>query len=269
MRRIAVDTPKGSPKGFAQSHPEPGTAMIIRTIGDEIFLTPQPRHAAASALLAARIRPEFLDPPTRNEVIRATHHHDDGWREWEQAPDRHPDGRPRNFTELETRSHVAIWRRGVQEAIEQLPAAAAVLIARHASQIVEGRGENKDFIADALQSTARRAWPTLEPDERNGLIAANYAVLATCDVLTLMVCADWPDHTLEVLAEEGTRSTPIPARRDGLWDLVLGAWPFEGQQIEIGVEMLRFKKPVRWDAVLSDVAADRWNWRQPVLIRPE
>ena len=242
--------------------------MIIRTIGDEVFVTPQPKHAVASGALASRVRCEFFDPETRAEAVLATVHHDDGWREWERQPDRWPQGAPRNFTELESPSHLSIWRRGVADALEELPPAAAVLIAHHASNIVGAPGLNKDFIAEAEERSAQAAWPAVDPAERRRRIAMNYAVLAMCDVLTLMVCADWPeDRTLELLNEDGTRPFPVPARRDGDWDLRLLAWPFAGDEVEITVEMTRVRKPVDWDAVLAEIAAERSNWRQRVRLR--
>ncbi|MCB2156435.1 DUF3891 family protein [bacterium] len=242
--------------------------MIIRTVGNEVFVTAQTVHAKASGELAARLRPEFFDPDTRAEAIHATTHHDDGWREWEQNPDRHPDGTPRNFTELETPSHVAIWRRGVKEAVEQMHPAAAALIARHAARIIEGKGENKDFIGEALETSVHKAWPTLDPAEHTRRLETNYAVLATCDVLTLMVCASWPDHELELFNSGGTHKVAVPAHRDGDWDLRLEFWPFEDDDIEIGIPMIRVDAPANWDTVLADVAADRWNWTQPVRLRP-
>jgi hypothetical protein len=105
------------------------------------MLISQVEHARISADLATHCIAQFsmtqragasqplaLSPSARNELLNAIRHHDDGWRDWERAPQLDSKlGRPLAFTELPPADAVAIWSRSVDAAAEFGPLAAATV----------------------------------------------------------------------------------------------------------------------------------------------
>lgn len=109
------------------------------------MLISQVEHARISAELASHCiaqfprtqRAEGFTPsvpsprPLANiqtELLAAIAHHDDGWREWERAPQLDPKhDRPLAFTELPPAEAVAIWSRSVDAAAQHGPLAAATV----------------------------------------------------------------------------------------------------------------------------------------------
>ena len=89
---------------------------VDRTKGQESWLlVPQIEHARLSGALAqawgdaalAAIEPS-------GELIKAIGHHDDGWADWDAAPDVDPSsGRPLSFVEMPLETSIDIWRRSI------------------------------------------------------------------------------------------------------------------------------------------------------------
>src|SRR5690606_9441277 len=76
---------------------------------------------------------DFAPPEPFDAVMAGVFLHDNGWSEWEGAPEVRPDGYPMDFVHGPHWSpKLDLWRRGVARAFAQHPYA-GVLVMRHAS----------------------------------------------------------------------------------------------------------------------------------------
>ncbi|MEE8283280.1 MAG: DUF3891 family protein, partial [candidate division NC10 bacterium] len=81
----------------------------------------------------------FASLTAHAEVLFGIAEHDNGWDEWEQAPEIHVEsGYPLHFTELTSEAYGAIWRRGVERHRTRHPYA-ALLIALHTENLARRR----------------------------------------------------------------------------------------------------------------------------------
>ncbi|HEY1598412.1 MAG TPA: DUF3891 family protein [Pirellulales bacterium] len=94
-------------------------------------LVPQIEHAWLSGGLAETwAAPTLAKIEPHDELIEAIGLHDDGWAEWDSAPDVDPvSGRPLSFVEMPLEAATTIWRRSIDLAAEQGPLAAHVVSA--------------------------------------------------------------------------------------------------------------------------------------------
>lgn len=84
----------------------------------------------------------FVSPDPYADVLLAIAEHDNGWDEWEQAPEIHPDtGYPLQFNELKFEAFSAIWRRGTERHRKNRPYASLIL-ALHAASLARRRLKN-------------------------------------------------------------------------------------------------------------------------------
>lgn len=81
-------------------------------------LIAQIEHAHLSGRLAEHWGADgFAALQPRAEILWAVYHHDDGWRDWDQAPGVDPArGQPRAFTEMEIDDSLAIWSGSIDGA---------------------------------------------------------------------------------------------------------------------------------------------------------
>ena len=89
--------------------------MIRRDAGDDWLLISQIDHAHLAAEIASAWGNDDVDPlPMADLLVPAIRDHDDGWRDWESAPQIDPDlGWPRNFTEMPMRDATEIWSKSI------------------------------------------------------------------------------------------------------------------------------------------------------------
>jgi hypothetical protein len=140
------------------------------TAAGERWLIRQPDHALVSGFLAAHwggdglrpseggfVRPGFYageggDERVRAETVFAIAEHDNGWWEWEAAPELDPaDGLPLHLTRLiekHPEQGYARWRTGVSRFVETRPYA-ALLISLHATRLYV-----PDLESDAAEAVA-------------------------------------------------------------------------------------------------------------------
>ncbi len=116
--------------------------MIRRTIfhdGAEHWLRiPQPAHAGLSGALAAAWQAPIVSySPAVDEVRQAILHHDDGWADWERAPELDPEsGVPYSFTELPRRRALELWNGSIAAAAALGPLAGSA-VAGHFLKLLE------------------------------------------------------------------------------------------------------------------------------------
>jgi Protein of unknown function (DUF3891) len=81
-------------------------------------LIPQTEHARLAGNLAEHWGADGFAPlKPHDELLWAIAHHDDGWPDWDRAPDvDHSTGIPRSFTEMEIDDSLAIWSASIDGA---------------------------------------------------------------------------------------------------------------------------------------------------------
>ena len=201
--------------------------MLCREIEGGLALVSQPAHAWLAAQLAMRWGNAHFDRPEPwAQVILAVATHDQGWLEWEGAPELIPEtGRPRDFMHMAVEEHLAIWRRSIAWARLQ-SRYAALLVSRHATELTRAildseedkraRSLRETFIAEqeAFQAELRReleADPTqaewVTPEREEG----NLRLLQACDLLSLAFCNGWP-FPRQVMAPHRDGAPPVSLR---------------------------------------------------------
>jgi hypothetical protein len=178
--------------------------MIVRPDGDHLILIPQTDHALLSGAMAAQWgNNAFARPEPRAEVLLAVDGHDNGWEEWDARPRVDPaTGRPYAFTNMPVDAYLEIWRRGIAR-MRGRDTYAGLLVGRHGVRLVGRRlargqdppevlGKIARFVAEAeAQEWAAKAelggaagWSAADETR----LEANYALLRTCDALSLLLC---------------------------------------------------------------------------------
>src|SRR5689334_17630417 len=81
------------------------------------LLISQVEHARISGELCQNWSAvQALPADVRAEIVAAVFRHDDGWAEWEQAPEVDArTGRPREFTEMPLTESLEIWSRSIDQ----------------------------------------------------------------------------------------------------------------------------------------------------------
>lgn len=227
----------------------------------------QPDHGRLAGDIAQVWGGRAWRPEPWGPVCISAHHHDDGWRAWEELPSLGPDGRPIDFLTLPAPERVDLYRRSV-EMVAPMDRYAGLLTSLHVTGLFLGR----------YDPGHGRAIDQLEPDDRalvarfvaeqeawrqeivGGLDAANlwpqYHLLQVFDMLSLTLCMR-PGEELEGLSFDevplgpGEEPAPMEVHRAGS-RLVLSPWPLAVDEATVGVDA-RVLPATRFD----DVAAYR------------
>jgi hypothetical protein len=126
--------------------------MIRRDDRGDWLLIPQIEHARLAGELALawgneRERSLAAYP----QLVWGVGHHDDGWREWDDAPRLKPEtGFPRSFLEMRMRDSTAIWSKSI--ALCSADPLAGIAVSRHFSYLSEqaqasGHADSDDLVA--------------------------------------------------------------------------------------------------------------------------
>lgn len=167
-------------------------------------LISQIEHARISALLASQCRGRFGPVNSsliRDEVLVAIAAHDDGWAEWEQAPQldaKH--GRPLSFMELPVRDATTIWSKSIAVA-EEIGPLAAWIVSGHFMRLLEHSEHAqfeplaKSWLADICPRREAwfAKWQAIEPELRDAAVAdAALEWLWAFDEASLWFCCHCP-----------------------------------------------------------------------------
>jgi hypothetical protein len=144
---------------------------MLKTLDAEtVWLVDQPAHGLLAGTLAAHwgndqfARPgsfgRGVDPERlRKEVVLAVTQHDNGWWEWEAAPQEGADGLPKGLQEVlgHPREGMDRWRLGVKRLAQEHPYA-SLLISDHASWLYAAQFEDDfpDELVHPIQKERRR-----------------------------------------------------------------------------------------------------------------
>ncbi len=181
--------------------------MIVRDLGDgQLLCINQTTHAMQAVGFCRHWGgPGFMAPAPFEAVMAGIFLHDNGWFEWEQAPEVRPDGYPMDFVHGPAwEEKLELWRRGVWRAFAQHPYA-GLLVMRHAA-ILYGKAlpglvgaehtATAAFVAEQAQwaAKARRLlrdqhdWAGPLEDEA---IEANTRLLQYGDMASLVLTMPW------------------------------------------------------------------------------
>lgn len=162
----------------------------------------QTDHAGLAADILG-LMPRLADHPLRDELLRATREHDNGWAESDSAPRVDAQGLPCDFRSMPSLARLDLWQRGVQRHLTADPPV-ALLILRHALRLHRGD-------ADPPWAEALRSWTALEYELRQDLLLdeelvdETYRHLELADSISLAACG-----ALDQASVAGARITRLP-----------------------------------------------------------
>ena len=243
--------------------------MIRRPFNDGWVVIRQMDHAQLSGALMARWGNEFfISPFPQAEVLFAITEHDNGWEEWERAPEIHPDtGYPLQFNELPFEAFRAIWRRGTARHRKSHPYA-SLLFALHAENLARRRlqkvvrphedpegsrflGEGwpdaetarlSEFIAEIEQLRAELFEAVLAQsqerrDQFEAEVSANFRLLQIGDRVSLELCYGLCERfTVDQVPAQGPGPDPTVRFRPVRENTVeVSPYPFSQAAVEVEV----------------------------------
>jgi hypothetical protein len=239
--------------------------MIVNPLNSGLEIIYQPAHALLSAQVAARWR-EAARPARWWETLVAVAQHDNGWHEWERAPQLDEEGVPRNFVSMPPPDAIAQWQRGVARGRHQ-GRWVGLLISRHASYLFESRrgelAELDDFLEE--QGAQQEQWMRELGATREEVDPA-YAMIRWTDWLSLVL--GWrrlPEDGSPISlgeASDGIRYDML-RRPDG--SVTLQPWPFDEERFRVSVEVRRlsqsrFESDAALTAALAGAAVEVREW---------
>jgi hypothetical protein len=239
--------------------------MIIRTLPDHLQVCLQTDHAGLVGELASYFGAAPFSPVEPLSTVKlAADHHDDGWIEWEQEPCISPvTGQPFNFLNLPVESHIAIYRRAVQKALELHPYA-ALLVSLHGVGLYKKRygffphltfppippestALVNAFISEqeAIQAELRA---DLQPIEET--LWTHYRWLQAWDMISVYICMKDPadGETYEIGVIPNSPHGPehiLTLSGVGSDTYTVRPWPFTQERIELDVPV-RFVPSIRY-----------------------
>ena len=221
--------------------------MFIWRLENEVRITLQTDHMTqAGDMGAAWGNEEVPGPKYRTAVVTAARNHDEGWRQWELAPEMDTaTGLPVDFREVDRRQHTQFYAKGV-DFIEPTDPHAAFFISMHATGLYLGR-----YGVDGLPAPERgdlpphsRAFVDAEEKRQERLAGSlqlmdddiwyDYRLLQLWDRLSIVLCHGWANARLGPLpldVGKGTGNEPIlSATRVDPFTVILDPFPFVGDE---------------------------------------
>jgi hypothetical protein len=233
--------------------------VILRPDGDAVLAIGQASHAWLSGQLArAWGNDRFPVPAPFEEVCLGALQHDIGMAEWDLRPERHPDsGLPRQFFELDRRTHLALWTAAPTRVLSQ-SRYAALLVSLHGTGLYERFPPRTDDpeIARAVAGyldgqRALQAQLAAEVGATPEELARNQALLATWDGLSLALCRDQAPHVVDGFTlDRDVNVSDVQA-------FTLDPWPFNAGRLAVRVEGRRLTGAPYADEPALHAALDR------------
>lgn len=221
--------------------------MIVRDAGDTWQIVLQTDHAVLARQFAEAWGNERFDRPEPfHSVVTATARHDDGWAVWERAPSLlalHGRVKPRNFLDVQFRSHLAFYHAMIASVMDD-DQYAGLLVSMHGAGIYNGRyGTNPELkLTFAPDEQDRVDTFVREQEADHARIIAergiaetqrwvNYKLLQAYDRLSLHFCmkdlANGEHATLRpVPVDYAGAETALAIEPDGPWRITLDPFPF-------------------------------------------
>jgi hypothetical protein len=227
--------------------------MIVQRRGGDLLLVRQTDHAALSGVLAEHWGDGvFARPEPRASVLLAAARHDDGWREWEEAPKVNPaTRRPYNFTEMPAGEHFPFYLRGIDGVVRD-DRYAGLLVCLHLSGLYRKRygldpglglerfpPDVRPLVEGYLRQLDQRQQQLREQLRRDSAVPAeaveelavwtNYRLLQVYDLFSLYFCmAPLREYALRHVPVNASQpDTEIKLRPAGANALAIGPYPFD------------------------------------------
>ncbi len=207
----------------------------------------------------------FARPVPRAEVIAAVLLHDGGWAEYDAAPGIDSDGRPVTFDRMAVTEHLDIWRTCVtRTAINSRYS--ALLVAAHFAELAGRKAAELLGSGDTGGARSTQAFRAEMERLQDGWIeelkadaryetaldgpgrCVNAAVLAGCDLVSVMLCASMPfPFPVRAINSDGEiEELTITTVSDRVFKM--SPWPFEGTRLKVHCEG-RYLRSVRFPSV--------------------
>ena len=224
--------------------------MIVRHLSGDLQLVLQVDHDDLSGQFAERFGgSSFWDPEPREPVVLACAEHDDGWHDWEGAPEIDPEsGRAWNFRDLEILRHLDFYRAGIGRITERDPYA-GMLVSKHGSGIYKRRYDLQpemvvpgvtpelavaieEFI---VEQEAHQEELQSDLDANADDVWSAYRLLEAADRFSLYFCMDRPEAAVGVgpIPNEDGSDTELIVEPLGEWSARLTPYPFRDSDDEI------------------------------------
>ena len=254
--------------------------MIVGRDAEGIVLVRQIDHQAQCAVMAgAWGNADFHRPEPYGPVIEAAAWHDEGWRGWELVPGV-AGGQPVNFTGMDRRTHVGIYRECIGRAVERDPRE-GLLVSMHGRGLYEYTPpEQRDaparaFIEEqiALQHELRAelgGGPALE-----AWASAGFRLVRTWDALSLyLTWRGLREGHRRVLPQVpravGDEGIDLHLSPDGRSGCIVTPWPFSEGALELPVRAVRVpERAYRSNADLAETIAAAEPLTLPFRVRPD
>ena len=205
------------------------------------MLIPQIEHARLSGELADHWGAGSLGGvPCRDQVLPAIYHHDDGWRQWDQAPQLDPESdRPYAFTEMPLAAALEIWDGSI-EAVDGYGPLASWIVAGHFSALLRESSSAQTEAAsawladcDQRRTSWLAAWHDVNPTDHQ-LDVADRALgyLQLFDALSLWLCCAHRDSPHTMATPAGAWLTVTPAESS---QIMLSPWPLDVDRLELHI----------------------------------
>jgi hypothetical protein len=250
-------------------------------------LISQVSHARISAQLASHCTGRFkvgqAPEDIRREVLAAIEHHDDGWAEWERAPQLDVQQRPVSFMELDTAEALAIWTRSVDSAAAHGPLS-GWMVAGHFSRLTRKYSDATRTDPQAARwyeaMQQRRSqwlaeWQAIDPAVRTSALADEALEwLWTFDEVSLWFCCTCQEsgekHSTMAQSKPAGQGTPIAMLLQPGGNGAAGASPWRFDAASIDIEAAARIVPARRyesaEALLvaARPSALRWQFMAPI-----
>jgi hypothetical protein len=231
--------------------------MLLAPDGDGAVLAiGQASHAWLSGQLArAWGNDRFPAPSPWEEVCLGAEQHDVGMALWDLAPERHPEtGLPRQFFELDRRTHLALWTAAPERMLTQ-SRYAALLVSLHGTGLYDRFPPRTDDPEIAQAVAGYRAGQQALQDRLAAEVGAtpqelrrNQALLAAWDDLSLALCRRQAPHAIRDVPAAGGPVTITLA--DAGDHHTLEPWPLAVPELEVRAEGRRLEGPAADEAAL-------------------
>jgi hypothetical protein len=207
------------------------------------LLVPQIEHARLCGALAASWGDAtFKGLRPYSEVLAAIGHHDDGWADWDAAPDvDRASGRPLSFVEMPLELSIDIWRRSIYLACSR-GHLAAHMVSAHFTALLQKSSPKWSQDPRRFQSSRQffdeqsehreiwfSQWQRAERAVRTRKMAGQaLSYLQFFDVVSLWLCGAVRTEAQSFPTPEGYEMSVAPVGQQRFtarpWPLVVGRW---------------------------------------------
>jgi hypothetical protein len=246
--------------------------MILQEQGDQLLVIRQTDHAILSGFLAREWGNElFKRPDLFESFCLAAREHDNGWCEWEQAPQIDPKTRlPYSFMSIPTEEHLALYQRGIDR-LAKVDRYAGLLVCMHCAGLYDRaratlpgfsakyvKSQESQLVNEFLQrlklqqlrlKTDLRMNPATKSLAEDKSLEKNARLLETLDRLSLYFCLNaLEDATIDgvPLNDEGGE-VDWELRPTGNNSVSLAPYPFRRDPLPISILARRVPKRLYGD----------------------